>query len=89
MNIIWKAQNIETIRQVNEFKDVVDKINWIAYIENNKEKNMQGSVNLNFDTQTTTFIPFNSLTDQTVVTWIKDSLNSNKVADIENKLLNS
>lgn len=83
---VWKIKNLEVTDGPNELQNVVCTAHWTATLtEGEREVYSYGSVGLAYS-ENTPFIPFENLTEETVVSWVKGVLGSELVSDIESRL---
>jgi hypothetical protein len=91
----WKILTLETYPQSEGQQNVVFTIDWQVYLsQDGKAVSNYGSVGVQY-TQGSPFTPFNELTEEQVVGWVKAALGDERVAEIEaylqsqlNELLN-
>jgi hypothetical protein len=76
----WKVINIKVIPEISEKNNVVKIIDFMLEGTRNEKNNfVLGSVELPFDPESDTFIPFENLTEETVIAWIKSALGQEKI----------
>lgn len=88
--MIWNIENLTVYLNYNNQNDVVYKIN---YFVNKSDENGNSNTLFkiaNFDlTNLDDFIPFEDLTNEIVLNWIKDDLGQSGIDDLETELDNS
>lgn len=87
MNITWKIDSLETKPTVGDFQDVVYTAHWRVYgTEDVHTASVYGSMTLTFDPNTSNFVPYEQLTEEVIVGWVKDAMGSSQVQSIEDNL---
>ena len=85
MEINWKIIEIERMLD----NDMVIKVTYVCNVNSpNFMDRKIGEITLEGDTSSEGFIPFEDLTEEIVITWVKNTLTENGVQDIENKIIN-
>ena len=88
--MIWNIENLTVYLNYNNQSDVVYKVN---YFVNKSDQNGNSNTLFkiaNFDlTNLDDFIPFEDLTNEIVLNWIKDDLSQSGINDLETELDNS
>ena len=85
MEINWKIIEIERMLD----NDMVIKVTYVCNVNSpNFMDRKIGEITLEGDTSSEGFIPFEDLTEETVITWVKNTLTESGVEDIETKIIN-
>lgn len=85
MEILWKVDNLEVKPEIDSFQNVVWTVHWRVFAkEGDVTSSVYGSRNLTFDpTTATNFINYDNLTQSQVIDWVKTSMGSDEVENIE------
>jgi hypothetical protein len=83
MTIIW--QILDTKRKIEDGLIVEVVYSCIANLDGEISRKI-GSIYLTGDSTAPDFVPFNTLTESTIVTWVKNSLGEVAVTEIEDTL---
>lgn len=84
---IWKIEKIETLVS-KEYKDFISLVQWsVSAKENDKIITEIVSFGYKYE-DTINYTPFNELTEQIVMGWVKDRLGENGIKHFENLVLN-
>ncbi len=88
MEKTWEIVGIEAAPQINGFTNVVKTVGWrLIGTEDGHTTAIQGSINLEFNpANSEQFVPYENLTPEIVVNWIKSSLGEAQVTVYENLL---
>lgn len=82
----WKIEQMEAYPEKDGFSDVVFTVHWrVNAADGNYSATSYGSVGVQLDT-TQNFTPYNQLTKEQVVSWVKDALGTEQVTQIESGL---
>lgn len=82
----WKITGIKVLPQVEGQVDVVSKVAWVAKLsEADKTASECGDARLEY-TAGSTFVPFEQLTEEQLVDWVKAALGEEEVAKVEANL---
>ncbi len=83
---IWKIERLECRPQVGALEDVVGKIHWRVFgVSEAVQESVYGMTEVELDAQAV-FTPFEELTEETVIGWVKDRLGAQVVARYETSL---
>lgn len=84
MEIKWRIIEIERMLD----NDMVIKVTYACNVSSpNFMDRKIGEITLEGDTSSEGFIPFEDLTEEIVITWVKNMLTESGVQDIENKVI--
>lgn len=85
MNITWKIDSLEIKPQIESFQDVIYTAHWRVYArDGDVVTSVYGSVTFPFDSSSTNFIPYEELSEETVIKWVKNTMGIDQVESIEN-----
>ena len=76
----WKIQSVKVLPDLSNRNNIVKTIEFM--LEGSRDENTNfvlGSVELSVDLESETFIPFDELTEETVVEWVKNALGSERI----------
>lgn len=82
--VIWKASNLERVASLNGLENVIVKVLWSAEkeVSTNNIIARSGYASLTAPSPSS-FIAFNSVTEEDAVNWSKTALGNEKVSSIE------
>lgn len=85
MEKVWKINSIEIIVSEGGYENIAKTVHWRLYgYDGDFETSVYGSINLPFDPETITdFTNYEDLDEDTVLTWVKDSMGEEQVAAYE------
>lgn len=87
MDIQWKIENMELKPSVDSLNDVVCTAHWRVYgREEDLVTSVYGSVSFNTNIEPENFLPYEELTEQQVVGWVKDYMGTEHVEALETAL---
>lgn len=76
----WTVRSIKTQSQISEKQNVVKIVDFMLEgIRNEKNNFILGTVELTFDPSSDSFIPYDDLTEETVIEWVKSALGIEKI----------
>jgi hypothetical protein len=82
----WKITGVKILPQAEGQVDVVSKVAWVAKLsEADKTASECGDVRLEY-TAGNNFVPFEQLTEEQLVDWVKAALGDEEVAKVEANL---
>jgi hypothetical protein len=87
INTTWKIDNIECLTQSGEHTDVVYVVHWRLHASDGTAQTSIYSSCLIDLAPEGTFIPFNELTEETVIGWVHASLGEEGVARSETSVV--
>ena len=80
----WTIENLECSPELNGFENVVRKIHWALNSSNGyKITSTNGSTELEFNPNYSTFVNYNFLDQQTVLGWLFNELTTELVANYQ------
>ena len=83
MEIEWKVEKVDCVPDVNGSKNVAQTVHWRCWGKDGDFTDSNyGTVNIAFDPNGK-FTPFDKLKEATVIGWVKDALEAERVKDIE------
>jgi hypothetical protein len=83
MTLTWKIQALECKPSFDGKTNVVQTIRWnLTGVDGEYITSVNGSTGIHYE-EGSSFVEYNSLTEETVVTWLKDTLGENDVASYE------
>jgi hypothetical protein len=84
----WKIVSIKACKELNDKTNVVSQIQWmITVFDGDKSSSIFGNQDLQIDTSN--FVSFDRLTEQTMVNWVKTAMGNEQVAAFEAKAIAS
>jgi hypothetical protein len=86
----WKIESLECKKQEQGFADVVYTIHWRLYAtEGEYTTSIYGSQSVNFDptNQDYVFTPYEDLTEEVVLGWLKGSIGEEEVSSKEANII--
>jgi len=92
MTIIWKVVKLESVSSENNLSNVCKKVSWVAseeYSDSFPDYNafVLGETLLN-DAKSDSFTPFESITEDNCMNWVKTQIGTTEVSNIENNIAN-
>ena len=87
MAVTWKINNVNYIKSLSGKTNVVNEVDWSCSDSDSDGNTGQsyGSVSIPTD-DLSSFTAYDSLTESTVLGWVKDALGSTAVTSIENRI---
>ena len=86
INYTWKVESFLCVPEQNNMENVVVTVYWsVTGTEDNVSRKITNATKIQFN-QSNTFIPFDELTENTVLGWIYDTLGQKKKNEIEQQL---
>ena len=87
MTLTWTITSLDTIKSENSLSDIVYNIGWkltgsdggFSYVKTGKAFHLSSP-------ESGSFTAYNSLTESTVIGWLKSHLGSTKVTEIETEV---
>jgi hypothetical protein len=88
--ITWKYLDAEVYPSFNEFQNVILSVSWICeFIDNGNVVFMEGKTGLEVENlDPNNYISFDTISYETIDTWVKEKLGLDNVTEIENSLKN-
>jgi len=87
MNIEWRVLSMSCIANLNGLTDVVYEIQWLCYAtDGTYDGATQGFVSVTYNPDVP-YTPFNQLTQDQVLVWVKNALGENAVLQAEQQAL--
>lgn len=87
MNIEWRVLSMKCYPNLDGLRDVVYEVNWLCYATDGTfDGATQGFVILQYNPETP-YIPFNQLTQNEVLIWVKAAMGKNPVLQAEQQAL--
>lgn len=77
INVVWKVDSIEVKPTVDGFQNVIDRVFWSVYAEEDgiKGSTIKGNITLTFLPELVeTFIPYENITESKVLEWVKTTM---------------
>jgi hypothetical protein len=82
----WEIVSVKAFKELNDKANVVSQVQWmITASGNNKSSLVFGNQDLHIATDT--FIPFDQLTEATLIEWVKTAMGASQVEYFENKAI--
>lgn len=89
INVTWKIERMECYPEINTFTDVVFNVHWrVNGQEEQYYATNYGSVTLTIPNEGDSFVPYNELTFDQVIQWVKNTMGETTVANIEQSVIN-
>lgn len=83
----WKIQNVKVLPNLSEKQNVVKSIEFmIEGVRNEHTHFVLGSVDITFDPESETFIPYEDLTETIVIEWVKAALGTERIDQYVNTI---
>lgn len=74
----WKIQSMRVLPELSDKNNIVKTVDFMLEgVRNEKNNFVLGSVELSLKTEN--FIPFDELTEEIVIDWVKDALGSERI----------
>lgn len=82
----WEIVSVKAFKELNDKANVVSQVQWmITASGDNKNSLVFGNQELSIATDT--FIPFDQLTESTLIEWVKTAMGASQVEYLENKAI--
>ena len=88
ITVTWKIEQMECYPKYNTFNDVVFTVHWrVNAQEEQCHATNYGTVNLTISDEIDSFVPYNELTQEQVIQWVKNTMGETAVANIEQNVI--
>jgi hypothetical protein len=83
MTLTWKVRSLSCKPSFDGKTNIVETIHWdLTGVDGEYTTSVYGATGINYE-EGSSFVDYNSLTEETVITWLKDKLGENDIASYE------